>query len=174
MAPSLELLCQALRWFCTQAHVVPIMLRHSQEKSAGSHEGPLPLIGHPRPAPRILIVEDELLIALMIAEMVRDTRYHVSGIAHTPAMARQEFAKHNYDAVLLDINIGGRYNTEIADRLLKRGVPFAFVTGYDYLVEPRHENVPVLPKPFTFDQLRVLLRNLVGLSSSSGETAQSA
>jgi DNA-binding response OmpR family regulator len=110
----------------------------------------------------------------MIEEMVREAGYRVSGVAHTLAMARREFAKHNYDAVLLDISIGGRYDIEIADRLLKRGVPLAFVTGYDYLVEPRHENVPVLPKPFTFDQLRVLLRNLVGLSSSSGETAQSA
>ena len=42
-----------------------------------------------------------------------------------------------------DINIGGRYHPEIADFLLDTGVPFAFVTGYDYLVEPRHETVPV-------------------------------
>jgi hypothetical protein len=45
--------------------------------------------------------------------------------------------------VLFDIDIGGRYHPEIADFLLDGGVPVAFVTGNDYLVEPRHETVPV-------------------------------
>ena len=61
--------------------------------------------------PRILIIEDELLIALMIEEMVREIGYRVSGVAHTMAMAGQELAKRNYDAVLLDFNIDGRYHT---------------------------------------------------------------
>ena len=88
------------------------------------------------------------LIAQMIEEMVREAGYRVSGVAHTMAMARQEFAKRNFDAVLFDLHIGGRYRPEIADFLLDTGVPFAFVTGYDYLVEPRHQTVPVLEKPF--------------------------
>jgi DNA-binding response OmpR family regulator len=87
--------------------------------------------------PRILIIEDELLIALLMEEMVRQIGYRVSSVAHTMAMARQEFVKRNFDAVLLDINIGGRYQPEIADFLLDIGVPLAFVTGYDYLIEPR-------------------------------------
>ena len=94
--------------------------------------------------PRILVIEDEPLIAQMIEEMLREAGYRVSGVAHTMAMARQEFAKRNFDAVLFDLHIGGRYRPEIADFLLDTGVPFAFVTGYDYLVEPRHQTVPVL------------------------------
>ena len=62
--------------------------------------------------PRILIIEDELLIALMIEEMVREIGYRVSGVAHTMAMAGQELAKRNYDAVLLDFNIDGRYHAK--------------------------------------------------------------
>jgi DNA-binding response OmpR family regulator len=147
------------------------MLRHPQEKSVGSEVPSQPLIER---APRILIVEDELLIALMIAEMLRESGYRVSGTAHTLVLARQELAKRNFDAVLLDVNFDGRPRPEIADLLVERGVPFAFVTGYDYVVEPRHENVPVLQKPFTFPQFRVLLRDLVGPGLSSGETAQSA
>jgi DNA-binding response OmpR family regulator len=147
------------------------MLRHPQEKSVGSEVPSQPLIER---APRILIVEDELLIALMIAEMLRESGYRVSGTAHTLVLARQELAKRNFDAVLLDVNFDGRPRPEIADLLVERAVPFAFVTGYDYVVEPRHENVPVLQKPFTFAQFRVLLRDLVGPGLSSGETAQSA
>jgi CheY-like chemotaxis protein len=160
----------------------------AMEGSAGSHEGPNvpsgtvppPLLGHPRPvprilpAPRILVVEDELLIALMIEEMLRESGYRVSGTAHTIILARQELARRNFDAVLLDVNFDGRPRPELADLLVERAVPFAFVTGYDYVLEPRHENVPVLQKPFTFAQFRVLLRDLVGPGSSRGKTALSA
>jgi hypothetical protein len=89
-------------------------------------------------------------------------------------MARQEFAKRNFNAVLLDINIDGQYRPEIADFLLDIGVPIAFVTGYDYLVEPRHQTVPVLQKPFTPVQLRALLGELVGSRSPTAKIAETA
>ena len=122
-------------------------------------------------SPRILIVEDELLIAVLIGEMVREIGYRVSGTAPTIAMARLEFAKRNFDAVLLDLNLDGQQHPETADLLLEYGVPFAFVTGYDYLVEPRHEKIPILQKPFTPIQLRALLETLVGAGSSRGDSS---
>jgi DNA-binding response OmpR family regulator len=122
--------------------------------------------------PRILIIEDELLIALMIEEMCRQAGYRVSGVAHTVKMARNELAKRNFDAVLLDISMGGKRYPESADRLVAKGIPFAFVTGYDYLVEPRHEKIPVLQKPFSPVQLRDLLETLVGSGTSMGDFAQ--
>ena len=124
--------------------------------------------------PRILVIEDEPLIAQMIEEMLQEAGYRVSGVAHTMAMARQEFLKSNFDAVLLDINIGGRYQPEIADFLQDRGVPFAFVSGYDYFIVPRHQMVPILQKPFTAVDLRALLEELVGSGSPTGEIAQTA
>ncbi|HMF25784.1 MAG TPA: response regulator [Pseudolabrys sp.] len=135
------------------------------------HSGPAPatkarVAVSDRP-PRILIIEDEPLIALMIEEIVEGLGYGVSGTARTMAMASQEFAKRNYDVVLLDINMGGRYHAETADHLLGWGVPFAFVTGYDYLVEPRHQDIPVLQKPFEPEDLRILLKDLVGPASPS-------
>ena len=123
---------------------------------------------------RILIVEDDLVIALMMEEIVREMGCAVSGIAGTLGMARLQFAKRDFDAVLLDVNLGGEYNPETADLLLEMGVPFAFVTGYDYVVEPRHDNVPLLQKPFSSIQLRVLVEQLVGSVSSGGGTAQTA
>jgi CheY-like chemotaxis protein len=124
--------------------------------------------------PRILIVEDELLIAVVIGEMVRQIGCRVSGTAPTIAMTHLEIAKRNFDAVLLDLNLDGQYHPEIADLLLEYGVPFAFVTGYDYLVEPRHEKIPILQKPFTPVQLRTLLETLVGPLSSADDEAHTA
>ncbi len=117
----------------------------------------------------VLIVEDELLVALMIEEMVQTDGYAVSGVAYTFAMAQQALIKRNFDVVLLDLDIGGQFHPEIADLLLAASVPFAFVTGYDYVVEPRHECVPVLQKPFNASQLRDLLQRLVGPRSTGAQ-----
>ena len=92
---------------------------------------------HPQPSsrtrpPRILIVEDERDIALMIEKLVREFGYEVSSVARTAAMARLQIAMRNFDCVLLDINLEGEF-IEISDVLLEAGVPFAFVTGYDYV-----------------------------------------
>jgi CheY-like chemotaxis protein len=126
------------------------------------------------PPPRILIIEDELLIALMIEEICREAGYRISGVAYTVKMARDELAKRNFDAVLLDISVGGKRYPESADRLMTKGIPFGFVTGYDYLVEPRHEKIPVLQKPFTPVQLRDLLKTLAGPGSLTRDAAQTA
>jgi CheY-like chemotaxis protein len=136
--------------------------------------GGLMITPHPQPSsqtrpPRILIVEDDLVIALMIEELVREFGYKVSSVAPTVAMARLQIAMRNFDCVLLDINLEGESRPEIADVLLEAGVPFAFVTGYDYVLEPRHEGVLLLEKPFGTVQLRILLEKLVGPGSSVGE-----
>jgi len=109
-----------------------------------------------------LIVEDELFIALLIEETVRHLGYRVCGLADNVAKAHIELSKGRFDAVLLDLNINGKYGPELADRLARLKVPFAFITGFDYLVEPRHALVPVLQKPFTPAQLSALLIGLVG------------
>jgi CheY-like chemotaxis protein len=132
---------------------------------------------HPQPSsrtrpPRILVVEDEPVMAHMIAELVREFGYEVSSVARTAAMARLQIAMRNFDCVLLDINLEGESHPEISDILLEAGVPFAFVTGYDYVLESRHEDVPLLEKPFRTVQLRALLEKLVGSGSSTGEGAQ--
>ena len=115
-----------------------------------------------RRAPRVLIVEDELFIALLIEETVRLRGCRISAIADNISKANLELCKRNFDVVLLDLNIGGNYSIEWADRVIKAKVPLAFITGYDYLVEPRHAHVPVLQKPFRPAQLNALLVQLLG------------
>ncbi|MFZ0102646.1 MAG: hypothetical protein WAL49_10190, partial [Pseudolabrys sp.] len=62
-----------------------------------------------------------MVIALMMEEIVREMGWAVSGIAGTLGMARLQFAKRDFDAVLLDVNLGGEYNPETADLLLEMG-----------------------------------------------------
>jgi CheY-like chemotaxis protein len=128
----------------------------------------------PSYASRFLVIEDELLIALLLEETIQEFGYGVSAVARTIPEARQEFAKRNFDAVLLDVNIDGRYNTEIADFLLRENIPCAFVTGYDYLVESRHEHIPALPKPFSRAQLRALLVSLIASTTLRRQAKQPA
>jgi CheY-like chemotaxis protein len=168
--------CVLSQWD-TPTATVPAMLHYYPQtvlRTAAIGLELTPQTSDASPPPRILIIEDELLIALMIEEMCREAGYRVSGVAHTVKMARYELAKRNFDAVLLDISMGGKRYPESADRLVAKGIPFAFVTGYDYLVEPRHEKIPVLQKPFSPVQLRDLLKTLVGPGSSSGDVAQTA
>jgi DNA-binding response OmpR family regulator len=111
---------------------------------------------------RILIVEDELALAELTAEAIISLGYTVSGIASNLAEGRDELGRRNFDAVLLDIGLDGHRSREIADVLLERRTPFAFVTAYDEAAEPRHAKVPLLRKPFDYEQLEVLLKTLVG------------
>jgi DNA-binding response OmpR family regulator len=116
------------------------------------HDGP----------PRILIIEDDPLIAYPIDNLVSDLGYAVSGIAHSFTSARHELAKRNFDAVLLDLTLRGQDCLAIADLLLEARTPFAIVTGSNRVFEGRYKGVPLLHKPFAAYQLCVLLERLVG------------
>ncbi len=122
----------------------------------------------PSSAPRLLIAEDEYLILELVAYYVELLGYRVSGRAASLEQVRSELGNSNFDGVLLDIRLGSTLSTEVADLLLERGTPFAFVTGYDHILEPRHARVPLLRKPFTAEQLRAVLEKIVGPARPRG------
>ena len=115
-------------------------------------------LGYP---PRVLVIEDEQLVAMSIEDMVQDLGYMVSGTAHNVAAARRELAKRNFEAVLVDIKLRDQFCTDIADVLSEMDVPFAFITGYSHAPEPRFETVPLFHKPFTAGQLGAVLAKLL-------------
>jgi CheY-like chemotaxis protein len=121
--------------------------------------------------PRVLIVEDEFLIAQLIEEMVTGLGYSVAGVARTVAEALEEFLEYNFDVVRLDINLDGQRTPETANFLLERGIPFAFVSGYDTVTDPHQAHVPLLHKPFTDEQLAAVLAELIGPSEVRNEIA---
>jgi CheY-like chemotaxis protein len=130
---------------------------------------------NPLRAPRVLIIENDFLIGEMLHDMVADLGYAVTKVAHRLPSALTEIFKENFDGALVNIGIDDqKHGSDIADILLAKGVPFAFVTGYGHALEPRHANVPLLQKPFNSEQLRVLLETIIGPGGSPNRSTSHA
>jgi CheY-like chemotaxis protein len=103
---------------------------------------------------RILVVEDEFLIALDIAGALEQNGHVVIG----PFASRQDavaaLEREQIDGALLDANLGGEPVGDIADALAARRLPFAFVSGYGVEhLPPKHKHAPLVRKPFTNSDL---------------------
>jgi CheY-like chemotaxis protein len=115
-----------------------------------------------RPRCRILVVEDEAVIAMLVEDMVLDFGSEVVG----PAAKMDEalrFASHTaLDAAILDVNVGGAVVFPVADVLRSRGVPIIFATGYGSgALPPRFQNDPALSKPFSYEALAEALHTVL-------------
>lgn len=112
---------------------------------------------------RILVAEDEYLIADDIREALTDAGVEVLGpVATVEEAASLIAADPRIDAALLDINLRGTQIFAVADTLLERGVPFVFVTGYDrWAIPERFNDTPRLEKPIKVRQIAALLAPLV-------------
>jgi CheY-like chemotaxis protein len=110
---------------------------------------------------RILIVEDEMLVAMNIEDMLLDLGHEVAGIASrlAPALALAKDA--DIDAAILDVNLAGEQSFPVAELLDERGIPFLFATGYGLQgIEERYRSRTVLQKPFRAIDLRDALAAL--------------
>ena len=106
----------------------------------------------PKDAPRIMIVEDEALVALMVEDLLTDFGCRISGSfgAVDDALAYLKDAAvppPSLDGAVLDVNIGGTMVFPVAERLRAAGIPFVFATGYGALPREGFEDVTVLHKP---------------------------
>ena len=112
---------------------------------------------------RILVVEDEYLVASHIALMLEDLGYEVVGPVATCPEAIEAIAAGKLDAVLLDANLGGTSSAPIAAELARRRVPFVVATGYGNLDLPTSalQAAPRVNKPFTAADLAAVLARTV-------------
>ena len=79
---------------------------------------------------RVLVVEDEAMIALMQVGVLENAGCVVLGPVRRVASALRVIAEQNVDIAILDINLGREKSYPVADALAARNVPFVFVTGY--------------------------------------------
>jgi PAS domain S-box-containing protein len=107
--------------------------------------------------PRVLVVEDEALVGIMIQECMTELGFQIVGPVCTAFDALQAAKDGDFDAAILDINLGDGMVYQVAEILARRHVPFAFVTGYDAdSVDSRFRDIPVLQKPVEREMLQKL------------------
>jgi DNA-binding response OmpR family regulator len=99
---------------------------------------------------RILLFEDEALIALDVEQVCLDAGAGTVSVVHTLDAAPAALAAADFDAAILDVMLAGKSTSSVAHQLMRDGTPFIFATGYsdriDHLAE--FENIPVVTKPY--------------------------
>jgi CheY-like chemotaxis protein len=114
---------------------------------------------------RILVVEDEMLIAMMIEDMLDEIGCQLVGTVSRPAEALAAIEAQAVDAAILDVNLDGVESYGIAAALQARGIPFVFSTGYQVSkVMEGYGDRPVLRKPFRSSDLSQALEALFAAS----------
>jgi CheY-like chemotaxis protein len=109
---------------------------------------------------RVLVVEDDMLVGMMVEDMLTDLGVVCTGVCATVAEALAQLEKSPVDAAILDLNLRGERSIPVAERLSDRAIPFAFATGYGDGGEGTAGR-PILPKPYTIDQLADVLSKLL-------------
>ena len=111
---------------------------------------------------RILVVEDEMLVLIMIEDMLADLRCKSVSVAATVPQALALIDAQVFDAAMLDMNLKGNQSHAVADALAARGVPFIFATGYSaHDRSGAHLDRPVLKKPFRHEDLVEIFTRLL-------------
>ena len=107
---------------------------------------------------RILLVEDELMIRMLLEDMLGELGYTIAAEAARIDEALQAAKNADFDLAILDVNLNGEPISPVADALVARGMPFVFATGYGEQGLPEtYRGRPTLKKPFQLDGLKQML-----------------
>jgi CheY-like chemotaxis protein len=107
------------------------------------------------PGKRIMVVEDEVIVAMLIEDMLVDLGYDVVALTTHLEEALTYARTMPLDLAVLDINLNGTMSFPVADVLRERGIPFVFATGYGTRVlQAPYTGTPTLQKPFQLTELQ--------------------
>ncbi len=124
---------------------------------------------------RVLVVEDEMVIALLIEEALQELGCIVVGPVAKLDAALRLAADEVLDVAVLDVNIRGGHVYPVAEQLQARGVPFVFASGYeDWALQEAFRDRPRLIKPFTSEDLVKQVQVALQQSSSGGPLLSAA
>lgn len=103
---------------------------------------------------RILVVEDELMISMLVEDMLAELGHEVAGTAASIEEASRLARFGDFDGALLDVNLNGQTVDAVAHALVDRNIPFVFTTGYGQQGIPEaYRDRPMLQKPYQIEQL---------------------
>ena len=120
---------------------------------------------------KVLVVEDEMMIAMLIEDMLDEFGCKLVGPATNVPRALELIGKEKVDVAVLDLNLDGKDTYAIADALRQKNVPFIFATGYGSTgMRPEYGDRPVLQKPFQAKDLEIALAEaLAGSNVVAGD-----
>jgi CheY-like chemotaxis protein len=144
----------------------PPALRHLVSETVNSHHSGC----------RVLVVEDEALVAMQVKSDLESAGHVVVGPARTLAQGIELARDNELDFALLDLRLGDDLSTQVAEQLISRGIPFAFSTGYaDRGILPKHlQTIPCLAKPYAIGGVCRMVDRLIGetrVGTSGGKYA---
>jgi CheY-like chemotaxis protein len=115
---------------------------------------------------RILVVEDEYLIAMSLQDALESAGSIVVGPVPSVDKAIQTIdSEPHIDAAVLDVNLGGALSYCVADKLIARKIPFIFTSGYeDNVLRTRYSGVKNCPKPYLFQAIEEALAEAMSRS----------
>ncbi len=110
---------------------------------------------------RVIVVEDEMMIAMLLEDMLQDLGHTVVGVAGRLEAALELARGTDADLAILDVNLSGEASFPVAQVLTERGLPFMFATGYGNLgLEAPFQGTLTLKKPFELKDLSLALEQL--------------
>lgn len=108
--------------------------------------------------PCILVLDDEPLISALIGDWLAELQCETVGPADSVQGALDLIDATSLDGAIIDVSLRGEESYAVANALQIRGIPFAFATGYDHSgVATLFPNALVLPKPFSFDDVKAAI-----------------
>jgi len=106
---------------------------------------------------RFLVVEDEMLVLMVLEDMLDELGCQSVTAAANVEDALRLAVTEDYDAAVLDVNLNGSKSYPVADALARRGIPFAFATGYaNHGAGTAFDTRPVLRKPYQLRNLSAI------------------
>jgi DNA-binding response OmpR family regulator len=110
---------------------------------------------------RVLLVEDDALLMMSLMDTMEEFGCEVVGSATAVHQAFEMARDLPIDFAVLDVNLGGKLVTPVAEVLAARGIPFIFATGYDASIVLSLADRPRVPKPYGATELRTALTQIV-------------
>jgi PAS domain S-box-containing protein len=147
--------------------IADLLVKGMQDSSNSDIERLIALSGN-----RILVVEDEAIVALALCDLLHELGFEVIGPFGNLGDAVHATEALDFEAAILDVNVDGQMIYRVADVLSKRDIPFVFVTGYGpESISSRFRHIPVIQKPIEREKIERMFIRRVNDDVTSAKSA---